>query len=93
MGEFITNIFNAFLELMRQFRAVDVLDIVVVAFLIYSLIKLVREIFTNPLGTKPVQPVLVVSVCPFFLHHYYQVFRYPRCHHLSYRYLAIDYCQ
>lgn len=28
---------------MRQFRAVDVLDIVVVAFLIYSLIKLVRE--------------------------------------------------
>ena len=43
MGEFITNIFNAFLELMRQFRAVDVLDIVVVAFLIYSLIKLVRE--------------------------------------------------
>ena len=32
MGEFITNIFNAFLELMRQFRAVDVLDIVVVAF-------------------------------------------------------------
>ncbi len=42
-GEFITNIFNAFLELMRQFRAVDVLDIVVVAFLIYSLIKLVRE--------------------------------------------------
>ncbi len=20
-------------------------------------------------------------------------FRYPRCHHLSYRYLAIDYCQ
>ena len=34
MGEFITNIFNAFLELMRQFRAVDVLDIVVVAFLI-----------------------------------------------------------
>ena len=32
MGEFITNIFNAFLELMRRFRAVDVLDIVVVAF-------------------------------------------------------------
>lgn len=43
MGEFITNTFYAFLELMRQFRAVDVLDIVVVAFLIYSLIKLVRE--------------------------------------------------
>lgn len=43
MGEFITNTFNAFLEIMRQFRAVDVLDIVVVSFLIYSLIKLVRE--------------------------------------------------
>ena len=47
----------------------------------------------DPLGTKSVQPVLVVSVCPFFLHHYYQVFRYLRCYHLSYRYPAINYCQ
>ena len=29
MGEFITNIFNAFLELMRQFRAVDVLEMII----------------------------------------------------------------
>ena len=53
----------------------------------------VIEIFTDPLGTKSVQPVLVVSVCSFFLHDYYQVFRYLRCYHLSYRYPAINYCQ
>lgn len=44
----------------------------------------------HPFGIKPLQPVLVVYVHPFFLHYYYQVFRYLRCIHLSHRHLVIN---
>lgn len=43
MGGFISDSFNTFLNLMKTFSVVDVLDIVVVSFLIYSIVKLVRE--------------------------------------------------
>lgn len=43
MWEWIQSAFNSFIALMNTFRLTDVLDIVTVSFLIYSLIKLIRE--------------------------------------------------
>lgn len=41
--EYITSFFEAFLGLMKTFRIADLLDVAVVAFIIYSTIKLVRD--------------------------------------------------
>lgn len=41
--EYITNLFSAFISVMKTFGVADVLDVAVVSFIIYSLIKLVRE--------------------------------------------------
>lgn len=41
--DFFTNFFNAFISIMKTFGVADVLDIAIIAFLIYSVIKLVRE--------------------------------------------------
>lgn len=43
MGEFFTNLYNSIISLANSFRVADLLDVVVVAFLIFSLVKLVRE--------------------------------------------------
>ena len=41
--EYITGTFNAFLSVMKTFGVTDVLDVTIVALIIYSLIKLIRE--------------------------------------------------
>ncbi len=41
--EYITTLFGAFISVMKTFGVADVLDVAVVSFIIYSLIKLVRE--------------------------------------------------
>lgn len=43
MWDFIINIYDAFVALMLTFKATDVLDILVVSFIIYNVIKIVRE--------------------------------------------------
>lgn len=41
--EYISGLFSAFLGVMKTFGVTDVLDVTVVAFIIYSVIKLIRE--------------------------------------------------
>lgn len=43
LWDFITTVYESFVALMVTFRATDVLDILVVSFIIYNLIKIVRE--------------------------------------------------
>ena len=43
MWEWVQSAFNGFIALMNTFRLTDVLDIAAVSFIIYSVIKLVRE--------------------------------------------------
>ena len=43
MFEQIVSLYNSFIALMLTFRVTDVLDILVVSFIIYSLIKIMRE--------------------------------------------------
>lgn len=62
MGDFITNSFNAFISLMKTFGVADVLDIAIVSFLIYSIIKLVRETRAEQL----VKGILVLAVAWLF---------------------------
>ena len=62
LWDFIVNVYNAFVSLMMTFRATDVLDIMVVAFIIYNLIKIVRETRAEQL----VKGILILLVA-FFL--------------------------
>ena len=41
--DYLTGVFLAFKSLMKTFNVYDALDIIIVAFLIYGLIKLIRE--------------------------------------------------
>lgn len=43
MWNFMSSTFSAFLDMLKTFRFADALDILIVSFLIYSFIKLVRE--------------------------------------------------
>ena len=43
MWEQIVSMYNSFIALMLTFRVTDVLDILIVSFIIYSLIKIMRE--------------------------------------------------
>ncbi len=43
LWEFMVSLYNQFIALMLTFKATDVLDILVVSFIIYNLIKIVRE--------------------------------------------------
>ncbi len=43
MWETLSSIYNSFMALMLTFRVTDVLDILIVSFIIYSLIKIMRE--------------------------------------------------
>ncbi len=61
MWEVITNAFNSFISLMMTFKATDVLDIMVVSFIIYNLIKIVRETRAEQL----VKGILVLLVAFF----------------------------
>lgn len=56
--ELINNIFQWFLALMKTFQFADILDIGVISFLIYSLIKLVRETRAEQL----VKGILILGV-------------------------------
>ena len=57
----VVNVYNAFVSLMMTFRATDVLDIMVVSFIIYNLIKIVRETRAEQL----VKGILVLIVAFF----------------------------
>ncbi len=61
MWEAITNVYNSFVSLMMTFKATDVLDIMVVSFIIYNLIKIVRETRAEQL----VKGILVLIVAFF----------------------------
>ena len=61
MWEAIVNMYNSFVSLMMTFKATDVLDIMVVAFIIYNLIKIVRETRAEQL----VKGILVLVVAFF----------------------------
>ena len=61
LWDFIVNAYNGFVSLMMTFRATDVLDIMVVAFIIYNLIKIVRETRAEQL----VKGILVLIVAFF----------------------------
>lgn len=41
--EYILNFYNSFVSLMKTFNAADVLDVAIVSFIIYNIVKLVRE--------------------------------------------------
>lgn len=41
--DYITGIFNTFISVMKTFGITDVLDVTIVAFIIYSMVKLIRE--------------------------------------------------
>ena len=58
----VVNVYNAFVSLMMSFRATDVLDIKVVSFISYNLIKIVRE-------TRAEQLVkgIIVLIVAFFI--------------------------
>ncbi|MEE3403970.1 MAG: diadenylate cyclase CdaA [Acutalibacteraceae bacterium] len=61
MWEAVTSIYKAFVSLMMTFKATDVLDIMIVAFIIYNLIKIVRETRAEQL----VKGILVLIVAFF----------------------------
>lgn len=61
LWEAIVNVYNGFVSLMMTFKATDVLDIMVVAFMIYNLIKIVRETRAEQL----VKGILVLVVAFF----------------------------
>ena len=61
MWEAISNVYRSFISLMMTFKATDVLDIMVVAFVIYNLIKIVRETRAEQL----VKGILVLIVAFF----------------------------
>ena len=61
MWDQIVNAYNVFISLMMTFHATDVLDIMVVSFIIYNLIKIVRETRAEQL----VKGILVLIVAFF----------------------------
>lgn len=61
MWDFIVNAYNWFVAMMLTFKATDVLDIMVVSFIIYNLIKIVRETRAEQL----VKGILVLLVAFF----------------------------
>ena len=61
MWEAISNVYRSFISLMMTFKATDVLYIMVVAFVIYNLIKIVRETRAEQL----VKGILVLIVAFF----------------------------
>ena len=61
MWEAVTSVYKAFVSLMMTFKATDVLDIMIVAFIIYNLIKIVRETRAEQL----VKGILVLIVAFF----------------------------
>lgn len=65
--EYITGIFNAFLGVMKTFGVTDVLDVTIVAFIIYSLIKLIRETRAEQL-VKGILILLLGYVLAYQLH-------------------------
>ena len=62
MWDAVVNAYNWFVALMLTFKATDVLDIMVVSFIIYNLIKIMRETRAEQL----VKGILVLLVA-FFL--------------------------
>lgn len=61
MGDFFSTIYNSIISLAKDFRVADVLDVVVIAFLIFSLIKLVRETRAGQL----VKGILILVIAYF----------------------------
>ena len=61
MWDVVLNAYNWFVALMLTFRATDVLDIMVVSFIIYNLIKIVRETRAEQL----VKGILIILVAYF----------------------------
>ena len=61
MWEAVTNMYDSFVSLMMTFKATDVLDIMVVSFIIYNLIKIVRETRAEQL----VKGILILLVAFF----------------------------
>lgn len=65
--EYITGMFNAFLSVMKTFGVTDVLDVTIVALIIYSLIKLIRETRAEQL-VKGILILLLGYVLAYQLH-------------------------
>lgn len=65
--EYITGTFNAFLSVMKTFGVTDVLDVTIVALIIYSLIKLIRETRAEQL-VKGILILLLGYVLAYQLH-------------------------
>ena len=61
MWETIVSAYNSFVAVMKAFKATDVLDILVVSFIIYNLIKIVRETRAEQL----VKGILILLVAFF----------------------------
>lgn len=60
--EYVVGVFNAFISIIKTFSIADVLDVTVVAFIIYSVIKLIRETRAEQL----VKGILILLIAYFF---------------------------
>lgn len=60
--EFLTETFNSFMALMKTFSFFDLIDIIVMSFIIYNFIKLIRETRASQL----VKGILILLVAYFF---------------------------